>query len=47
MEETLNKSLEAITELTQGLLKGILAPSYQFILEKRLKLFLVHKPALF
>lgn len=38
MEETLNKSLEAITELTQGLLKGILAPSYQFILEKAVEI---------
>jgi len=38
MEETLNKSLEAIAELTQGLLKGILAPSYQFILEKAVEI---------
>jgi len=38
MEETLNRSLEAITELTQGLLKGILAPSYQFILEKAVEI---------
>jgi len=38
MEEALNKSLEAITELTQGLLKGILAPSYQFILEKAVEI---------
>ncbi|PHJ12898.1 hypothetical protein IM42_02620 [Fervidobacterium sp. SC_NGM5_O18] len=38
MEETLNKSLEAITKLTQGLLKGILAPSYQFILEKAVEI---------
>jgi diguanylate cyclase (GGDEF)-like protein len=38
IEETLNKSLEAITELTQGLLKGILVPSYQFILEKAVEI---------
>jgi diguanylate cyclase (GGDEF)-like protein len=37
-EETLNKSLEAIAEMTQGLLKGILAPSYQFILEKAVEI---------
>lgn len=38
IEETLNKSLEAIAEMTQGLLKGILAPSYQFILEKAVEI---------
>ena len=38
IEETLNKSLEAIAEMTQGLLKGVLAPSYQFILEKAVEI---------
>ncbi|WP_448375447.1 sensor domain-containing diguanylate cyclase [Fervidobacterium sp.] len=38
MEETANKALEAISEMTQGLLKGILVPSYQFILEKAVEI---------
>ncbi|AMW33318.1 sensor domain-containing diguanylate cyclase [Fervidobacterium islandicum] len=37
-EEILSKSLEAIAEMSQGLLKGILMPSYQFILEKAVEI---------
>jgi len=38
VEAAMNKALEAITELSQGLLRGILAPSYQFILEKAVEI---------